>query len=208
MCEWYSFNFNIVWPEGESPKTWIDVFITDTIVRDVVRKKKSEIAFWRVHRRRKRDEHGHELSFDCCAEKNTGESIRDTILLNPAYRLLTANELLSAGNVTLQERGQAIDTLTRDEPWPPELQRAWPYFILGVSQMYLDLMQHIKAQIPNFPAADLSNIDIEEIARSYTVLDKELACIWQQFGSHAFLHHLSAAFGYNAIRINDDYMLF
>jgi hypothetical protein len=30
---------------------------------------------------------------------------------------------------------------TSDPSWPPSLQQSWPYFIMGVSVMYLDLAQ-------------------------------------------------------------------
>ena len=89
-----------------------------------------------------RDQWGHQFSFIFYASAETAQVI---------YADLSADEHLTG----LLEAG-VVEALTLDNPqtpvrpgiagasdktWPLELQQSWPYFIMGVSVAWLDLVE-------------------------------------------------------------------
>jgi hypothetical protein len=69
------------------------------------------------------------------------------------------------------------------------MQRAWPAFIMGVSQTWLDLIAEVERSRRWPPGLD---------AR-WRAITAELDRIWQEEGGHALLHHLNAVFGYRQV---------
>ena len=191
MCRWYSFNFNISWDAQERPKTWVDIFIIDTIVREVILQKKSEILLWRIHRRWARDVHGHELTFDCFTNEEAASEVEKTIRDSHAFEVLHERGGLVNG---LKVIPGETDTrgLTYKENWPESLKKAWPYYINGCCEMFLHLIDALRGG-NNVPA------DISEAEQYYTRVNNELVQIWQHYGSDSFFHHVSGIFGYEPL---------
>lgn len=200
MDKWYTFNFKVHWPENEEPKWWVDVFITDCIVRYVISDNRSKIRIWRIHRRAIRDPSGHKFKLDCFTEQKVAQSIEKAIRQNATYPILKG---LLCEDLRVDEGSSEPEALAVDEPWPPELQKGWPQYIHGVSEMFLSLLEEVKSAIPNFPDPAAScRPDIYQIAASYVQLNKKLGHIWQQYGSHAFIHHMNAVFAYVPVVTN------
>jgi hypothetical protein len=44
-------------------------------------------------------------------------------------------------------------------------------------------------------------VSYDELLAHYRGVDEELNRQWRDFGQHAYLHHLSALFGYQPVRI-------
>jgi len=87
-----------------------------------------------------------------------------------------------------------------DPRWSPELQRAWPYYIMGVSEMWLRLIdEHARAAAPQEEAPDLGRT-----VAFYRQVDQAVTRTWQKEGEHAFLHHLNALFGYQPIDLRGE----
>lgn len=196
MDTWYSFNFNISWDRKSQPKTWIDIFIIDTIVREMISKKKSEIVFWRVHRRWCPDQTGHELTFDCFTNQDTAKAIRQLVTKSNYFEMLLKSDLIN-GSVELKKvpaERDGITALTSDTGWPMALQEAWPCYINGCSEVFLRLIENVKGNRglpPDMPTAE----------KLYTDVDNRIIEIWQSYGCDAFFHHLSAIFGYKPLPI-------
>lgn len=194
MNNWYEFNFSIGWPDNQEPKTWVDIFIIDRIVRDVISKKKSEIDLWRIHRRWVRDERGHELRLDCFSGEETGSLMEELIRENGCFKILKDNNLL-AKDLAKGTGGSNIHDIADDistRNWPMELKKSWPYYIQGCSKLFLYLIEFLTGSIQ----ADFDDKDISKIESYYTKLNNRISEIWQRDGSHAFFHHINAIFGY------------
>lgn len=66
---------------------------------------------------------------------------------------------------------------------------------MGVSEMFINLIEEIKNNKRD--KIDKNNpIQLEEY---YKEIKKEIAAQWFKYGSHSFLHHLGAIFGYELI---------
>jgi hypothetical protein len=84
---------------------------------------------------------------------------------------------------------------TSDAKWSPALQKAWPYFIMGASQMWLDLIDKLIAERPS----GKGSTTLEQTRQLYRDVDVEVLRVWQNEGRHAFLHHLNAIFEYEPL---------
>jgi hypothetical protein len=201
---WWSAKFRMHWMAEEPAKWHLDLLIAHKIVGPAMAQHKDEIRLWRFHRRAVRDQTGHQFSFIFYASADTAYQV---------FNMLRSNELLtemkSAGMI-IKDQYDNTDRITKpriedtsDESWPPSIQKNWPYFIMGASQMWLNLISEAIADMPN-PDSPLSLQEDEELYKNANAAISEL---WQEQGQHAFLHHLSALFGYRAIIFYDKRML-
>ena len=93
---------------------------------------------------------------------------------------------------------------TSDPNWSPQIQKSWPYFIMGVSQMWLSSIM----EIAEGASQEYDPSSIQEILRFYRDVDMMIRTLWQEEGRHSLLHHLSAIFGYVPIKLNRGDILF
>jgi hypothetical protein len=197
MCKWYEFNFGVSWDRKQEPKTWVDIFIIDTIIREVIYQKKSEIVLWSVHRRWFNDQHGHELTFNCFINDKTANEIEKSIKSNNTFKILQNNSLF-VNDLKAVLKGADNRSLTNGENWPDELKEAWPQYINGCCRMILLLIEKIKSG-RNIPT------DIQSAEQFYSRINNELIGMWQRFGGVAFFHHLTAIFGYSPLLIRPQF---
>lgn len=193
MDRWYSFNFNISWDRNEEPKTWIDIFIIDAIVHEVISQKKSIIEFWRIHRRLADDEHGHELTLDCFTNEETASEIKSLINNSDYFKIIQNRNLLEKFEMIPADTDSKT-AMINDTGWTEQLKEPWLYYIKGCCEMFLGLIENIRNG-RNLP------INIQDAEQFYTRVNNDLISIWQTFGCDSFFHHISAIFGYKPLHI-------
>ncbi len=184
MKHWiqYKFRFN---GDPDSPDWWLDLFLIDTAFREVIEKHKPEM--WRFHRRSAKDSVGHQLSLLVYIDKREGENIFIELRLHRSVKLLDERKHLKSTSIEMMEPG--IEK-TSDPGWSEPLQESWPYFACGACQMILGLIDN-----------DFKGKSVKYIQDYYTNLSNELEDTFTSIGSHAFIHHLSALFGYAPIKL-------
>jgi hypothetical protein len=175
--------------EKQPPKWWLDIFIIDTIVRDVISENLGVISLWRVHRRATQDEIGHQLTLLCYTTDSTAKTVDELIKQHKSFKILQNKNLLRE---YIHEHAGSRFEETSDRNWPKELQKSWPYYIKGVSEMFLALIEQFRIQ----SSSTNNQTDFALIETFYIDLNKRLTLLWQQEGSHAFFHHINALFGY------------
>ena len=84
---------------------------------------------------------------------------------------------------------------TSDKNWPVSIQKAWPYYIMGVSQMWLNLI----TQVADDNLKSEPHSSVKEIETFYSQVNETVTDLWQKQGRHAFMHHLNALFGYEPL---------
>ena len=201
---WWSARFRMYWPPEEEPFWHTDLLIAHKIVAPVFLQYKDRIYLWRFHRRATRDGAGHQFSFIFYASAQTAYQVFDTLRSNA---LLT--EMAYTGRV-IEEVYDNPDRITKprikdtsDPNWPALIQKSWPYYIKGVSQMWLNLITETVADMPT-PDAPLSLDEYEEL---YKEVNATVTSLWENNGRHAFLHHLNALFGYKPLVFYEKRML-
>jgi hypothetical protein len=193
---WWYASFHINWPQDEDPSLDTDLLIAHRIISPVLNQYKKEILLWRFHRRAARDEAGHRFSFIFYTSAATARKIYAAIGSSPVLDQFQAEgvilRLVLDDTSTIARPG--IEA-TSDRGWSLFLQKAWPYFIMGVSQTWLDLISQYAEDGRPEPLSPA------EMKAFYQKIDQEVETVWRKEGGHAFLHHLNALFGYGPVNL-------
>lgn len=195
---WWYARFRMDWPEGADPAWHTDLLIAHLVVKPVLDRHAQDIALWRFHRRAARDEAGHQFSFIFFASAGTARRIFSGISANAVLSQANASGRVIAvvcDDPSAVSRPAIADT--SDPSWSAPLRQAWPYYLMGASQMWLDLVCGI-AGGDHSTGAPLS---FDELDERYAAASADITTLWQNEGRHAFLHHLNALFGYEPIVI-------
>jgi hypothetical protein len=193
---WWYARIHMDWPQDEDPAWYIDFVLAHRVISPVLDQYEKDIYLWRFHRRASRDKDGHQFSFIFYASRGAAQEI---------YRAIRSNRVLGE----LIAAHVVIDTIyddtaavlrpdlgaTSDRKWSPEIKRSWPYYIMGVSRMWLNLIDEVSKK--TLKGRNLSNLD--DLLDGYQKVDGVVEEMWRQEGSHAFLHHLNAIFGYEPV---------
>ena len=195
---WWYARFKIQWPADTKPQWYLDAAIAREVVQPVLEAYGSQITLWRFHRRAARDNTGHQFSFIFYSGKQSANLIYSGIRKNRFLQLL-----LSDGKVIkvlyddtgLLKKPNIQDT--SDPHWSMEIQRSWPYFIMGASQMWLRMLDQLWDEYEK----DHPSSTFEEQLESYKKVNDSLTYLWEDQCGHALLHHLYALFGYAPVKV-------
>ena len=193
---WWGVRFRMNWPPDTDAVWHMDLYLAHQVIMPLLEKNKTDIYLWRFHRRAKRDGAGRQFTFYFYSSPRTAQQIFDALQSNPILI-----DTLSAGIIDeivydnpAHIKQPEIDD-TSDKNWPLSIQKTWPYYINGVSQMWLNLV----AEIADRDLKDERPASLEEIDSFYRQVDETVTELWQKNGRHAFLHHLNAVFGYEPL---------
>ena len=193
---WWYARFRMNWPPNTDPVWYMDLVIAHQVILPLLQAHQNDIYLWRFHRRASRDGAGRQFSFIFYASPRTAQNIFQTLQSDP----MIAN-MKFAG---------VIDDIVCDDPdklarpniedasdknWPVSIQKTWPYYIMGVSQMWLNLI----VQVADDNMKSDSPASVKEIETFYTQVNETITELWQKQGRHAFMHHLNALFGYKPL---------
>lgn len=192
---WWRCQFRITWPENE-PNWAVDLLLAHNVISPVLANYESQLPFWRFHRRAVRDDAGHQFSFIFYSTPETASSIYTEInkskVLSEFIHTKVVDRVLM-GDINQPKNPNIQDT--SDPSWSPEIQNNWPSYIMGVSSLWLGLI--IEDSQANHQYVENS----EERLEQYKLTNMRISEKWRTEGQHAFLHHLSAIYGYQPMRI-------
>ena len=141
---WWYVRFRMRWPEGEEPLWYPDLLLADRVLGPVLEAEEDNISLWRFHRRAARDEAGRRFSFIFRATPATAARVNALIKADPWVARLRKRGILE--EVLFDDPSQPTRfgvADTSDPSWSPEMQTAWPHFIMGASQLWLGLIQRV-----------------------------------------------------------------
>ena len=78
--------------------------------------------------------------------------------------------------------------------WSATMQRHWPAYIMGISSLWLGLIDDAVGTI------NLED-DLSMFLNQYREANNTVTAIWQSEAQHALLYHLNAIFGYQPMII-------
>ena len=193
---WWHVRFRMNWPPDTDPVWDMDLYLAHQVILPLLEKHKNDILLWRFHRRANRDREGRRFTFWFYSTPATARQIFDDLRSDPiVVNCLSAKVIdkIRYDDPASITRPHIKDT--SDKNWPVSIQKAWPYYITGVSRMWLNLVvevadQDLKGQRP---------ASLEEIKQFYRQVNENVTDLWQKNGRHAFLHHLNAVFGYEPL---------
>ncbi len=196
---WWRVDFQLAWDQQQQPSWHLDALIADQIMAPIVARAEARISLWRFHRRAAPDDHGHRFSFIFYADAETAGIINNEVEKSPiAVQLQEAGVVQHVRLAALNEEAAQDIGATSDQSWPEAIQRGWPWFIMGVSQSWLRLLDEVKAKRPPPDRASLS-----DVSEYYRAIHEDVSVLWREHGQHAYLHHLNAVFGYQLLIIRE-----
>jgi hypothetical protein len=180
--------------KANDPMWQVDLFLAHSVMAPILEKYHEDIILWRFHRRATHDAVGHQFSFIFYSSpqiaKYVFEEIASSTLLEKAKeRGFIISEKYD--DTTILTRPAISDT--SDGNWSTITQKAWPHYIMGVSQMWLTMIDDIIKDNPP-PAEDIQSIN--DLIDYYNEVNEVVKTLWRDEAQHAFLHHLNAVFGY------------
>ncbi len=192
---WWYVRFSMNWPHDTKPVWHMDLFLAHQIISPLLKKYKEEILLWRFHRRAARDASGRQFSFIFYTTPINAVKIFSEIESDPLLTVFKPNiiEQVSFDNTDKIIRPDIKDT--SDHNWPLSIQKTWPYYIMGVSEMWLNLINCMVVE--NKGKKEIKSV--EEINMFYKKISDRIDEIWIKEGRHAFIHHLNALFGYKPV---------
>jgi hypothetical protein len=203
---WWYARFRLNWPPNTDPIWYMDLYLAHQVILPLLQAHQNDIHLWRFHRRAARDGAGRQFSFIFYASPRTARNIFQTLQSDPMAVNMKSGGVIDdivCDNPAELTRPNIEDT--SDKNWPVSIQKAWPYYIMGVSQMWLSLIAEVaEDDLKSDPASS-----IEEIETFYKQVNETVTDLWQKQGRHAFMHHLNALFGYEPlIYIEKRYLTF
>jgi hypothetical protein len=194
---WWQLRFRLAWPEDEAPDFSQHLLIAEQLLLPVIIENQAQLPLWRFHRRAGRGDAGHQFSLIFFSDKATATRINDEIQAAALTQWLLDRNMIEKvrfAQRSPEELGRL--ELTSDPEWPMDVQRSWPYFIMGASQTWIMMVQELSQQ-----DALEGEVDYAALLKHYQRVDSRLNTQWQSYGQHAYLHHLSAIFGYQPLLI-------
>jgi hypothetical protein len=193
---WWYARFRMQWPPDTQPIWYMDLYLAHQVILPKLEKYKENIDLWRFHRRAGRDGAGRQFSFIFYASPRTARQIFNALKTDPLVAYLKAEGVLERDvydDPTQIIRPDIEDT--SDKNWPASIQKTWPFYIMGASQMWLNLISEIaEKNLTDDPPASVA-----EIGTFYQQVNEIITELWQKEGRHAYMHHLNALFEYQPL---------
>lgn len=193
---WWVCRFRMDWPEDAPADMTVDLLLAHAVVKPTLERYAPRLSYWRFHRRAARDASGHQFSFLFHTDPATAGELYAALQSSAVLaQLLNQNIVrrIVKDDPENPVRPQIADT--SDSSWSPMLQRQWPAYIMGASQLWLGLIDEAVAELPPELRGG------EDLLAVYRAADARVSDLWFKEGQHAFLHHLSAVFGYRDLLI-------
>lgn len=196
---WWRCKFKNVWPANVAPDLVIDLFLAHAVVSPVLVEHIDDIPYWRFHRRAARDQAGHQFSLLFYSTPEVASAVFTEIHENKMLEKAIAAKLVEKVITDNQHTPNSSDIAsTSDNHWSLNLQKNWPSFIMGVSSLWLGLIDD------SFQDSPEDFTDVYKLLQEYRGVDAEIAEIWKTEGQHALLHHMNAVFGYKPLIIRKE----
>jgi hypothetical protein len=145
------------------------------------------------HRRAAPDGACHQFSLLVYASPPTTERLHERFDADPTLRdLQVSRQLRDLIHGCRAEQGTSKVAAASDPGRDPAIQRAWPWFIMGVSASWLALIQELAHELLPAGAGPLP---------AYRAIGARIEGLWAAAGQHAFLYHLSGLCGWRPIRV-------
>ena len=138
---WWFARFRMQWPPDTDPIWYMDLYLAHQVILPKLEKYKEDIDLWRFHRRAVRDGAGRQFSFIFYSSPRTARHIFNALQTDPLVAYLKTEGVLERDvydDPTQINRPNIEDT--SDENWPTSIQKTWPFYIMGASQMWLNLI--------------------------------------------------------------------
>lgn len=197
---WWYARFRIKWPENSEPTWHVDLLLAHKIIAPALSQYHQNIALWRFHRRAARDAEGHQFSLTFYSSPESANQIFDRLRSDALLKRMKRAGIIT-GDIYDNTRKINCPNIedTSDGNWSPSIRKSWPFFIMGTCQMWLSLISQIEEGMSGKRKA----LSLKKMLVHYSQVDEAVKTLWRDQGSHSFLHHLNAIFGYQPVLVHE-----
>jgi hypothetical protein len=197
---WWHARYRIKWSEGEEPAWHIDLLLAHRLIAPVLHRFSSDITLWRFHRRAFRDDEGHQFSFTFYTSPGMANKIFKCLKSDALIGKMERSGLIILDIYDDTSRISAPDIAdTSDGNWDPLIRNSWPFFIMGVCQMWLSLVEDIACN----KTGQKKSAALSRLVSDYRQINEMIKSLWREQGCHSLLHHLNAIFGYEPVIVRE-----
>lgn len=192
---WYIIKFRIKYAgvPKEIPLWEVDLIIAHQAIAPLLKIYEDDIILWRFHRMADPIKKLHQFSFHLFTRPDVVKSLYDEALQeDPTLKILVKHDYVS--HISKEGGGLFRPEDTCDKEWSPHVKKAWPYYMMGVSKMWLELINSLA--LATGKPEGISRV--KPLLDWYRAIEDEMLKIWRG-GAHPLLHHLNAIFGYAPI---------
>ncbi|RRJ84067.1 hypothetical protein [Aestuariirhabdus litorea] len=182
------------WDPQTTPDWNLEPLLAAELLGPSIDRHRPGLRYWRFHRRAANDSAGHQFSLLLYTDGNTARQLYQELLDHPWTAELLATDIQRIRHRGINQNSEPAVEDRSDPSWSPEMQRAWPAYITGVSELWLGLIREYRSQAP-------APQSLAEARPRYARINRQLTELWQAEGQHALLHHLNALFGYQPLLI-------
>ena len=200
---WWYARFRMKWPENTDPSWHIDLLIAHKIIAPVLYVHANDISMWRFHRRAFRDIEGHQFSMTFYSSRETAAQIFGSLKGDRLLKRLKRSGIILKDIYDDTGKPSAFKIEdTSDGTWAPEIRKSWPFFIMGVCQMWLSLI----VQTAESMSGKEKSISVQKSLVFYQRINEAIQTLWREQGCHSMLHHLNAIYGYEPVLVREVYL--
>jgi hypothetical protein len=195
---WWNERFRMKWPKNKEPSWHIDLVLAHKIIAPILYQHKHNIDLWRFHRMAAGDLCGHQFSFSFYTTPETAYQICNSLKSDALLKKMKRAGVIIEDLYDFSDKVVAPNIEdTSDTKWSAPIKKSWPYFIMGVCQMWLKLITEIAENL----SAGKKLTSLPKLLAFYQKVNEAVIKSWQEEGGHALLHHLNAIFGYDPVLI-------
>ena len=191
---WWAVRFKMDRSGGDT--RWEkDLLLAHRVIAPLILAHRDEIQLWRFHRRSAGDATGHQFSFLFFTSAETAGHIYRRVHADPLVeQLLSSQRVVAVLTDPLDRNRHPTVGGVSDPNWSTVMQDNWPYYIMGVSRMWLGMIDQVDRELGFEEAPTVENLLVY-----YEKVNERITQVWQSESYHALLHHLNAIFGYKAM---------
>ncbi len=195
---WHCINLKLKCKDVSNPEFFVALAILDLLFAPAVKKFRKDFECWRFHWSSTQND-GHRLKFFFkTSSKKAGEITK--FINDLGFCAFAKSEYIETEEIKSEIFGQCessskIETIS-DENWPGEIQKSWPHYIMGVSDMAIALVEEAKKK-----QEELNQSDKVKLEEYYKKVEVDVALMWKKYGNHAFFHHLALMLGNKEIAV-------
>jgi|GEM_PF-5949990 len=163
------------------------------------------VELWRFSRYKYEYDDDVVMKFKFYTDETAFEYIKEKILYDKIVNKLKKEKLIKINIEKATESNDKVGS-DRDNNWGYSVSESWPYFINGLSRMWLEMIKAEKEKYlrENYVDFDIDVISLSKLFSIYNKIKDGVVYEWIKLGSHAVYHHANAVFGYYSVRFNID----
>jgi hypothetical protein len=182
------------------PDSPLHLLIANEILGPIMESIEKDMLVWRFHRMSDPQERVHHFAFNFYGPQRLCAEILAPLYADETYKKMKESDYLELGgneDVAIVRMGPNIKDVS-DQGWPDEVREGWPYFIQGVSQAWLKMIEVSANKLKETTPHD----SFEEKVNFYNHVKRLITERWIRFGWASMLNHLNAIFGHKYVDIS------